>query len=277
MASNSNRRISRTDMDFEQALRSEGTVKLADSVDVNTLGADISPGPTARDFALPKAPSKENRTHRPQPATPVVVPPTPSPATGPSSTKMPDPSPSSSGDIFYDAEDGDIQTKRRSLYRSPGTSSSPDLATLLRKAKERGGTVGVHHKKLEKRNVPPPPLPTAAMLAPERSSTSTGTRPRSSTSSATFSPGTASSSSIHTVRGKEAGGSQVVSSGNNDWVFASPRSRKVSKDDGVRTRHHLHNSITQNNQQPKKSVRAKTSAFLGKMWGQGTVRDRSVS
>src|SRR5882762_1250272 len=87
MASNSNRRISRTDMDFEQALLSEGTVKLVDSVDVNSLGVDNSPGQTSRHFASPTPPGKEKRTSRPhtQPATPVIVPPMPSPSAGPSS------------------------------------------------------------------------------------------------------------------------------------------------------------------------------------------------
>jgi PH and SEC7 domain-containing protein len=242
MTSNSNRRISRTDMDFEQALRSEGTVKLAESVDVNSLGAGSSPTQQSADFISSTPSVKEKRTPRgprpqTQPGTPVIVPPTPSQTAGASSTKQPVPSPSSSSaEIFYDAEDSDIQTKRRSLYRSPGTSSSPDLATLLRKAKERGGTAGTHHKKLEKRQTPPP-LPTAGLLALEQSSTSTGNRPRSSTSSATFSPVAASSSSMHTVRGKEAGRLQLSTSGNNDdWVFTNSRSRKQSKDGGDKVR-----------------------------------------
>jgi PH/SEC7 domain-containing protein len=224
-------------MDFEQALRSEGTVKLAEGVDVNSLGAESSPVQTSRAFASPTPPVREKRTPHIQPATPLIVPPTPSPTAGPSSARPAAPSPSSSsGDIFYDAEDSDIQTKRRSLYRSPGTSSSPDLATLLRKAKERGGTVGAHHKKLEKRQVPPP-LPTAGLLAPERPSTSTGTRPRSSTSSATYSPITASSSSMQTVRGKETDGLQLSTGGSNDdWVFTSPRSRKQSKEGDTKVR-----------------------------------------
>lgn len=240
ITSNSNRRISRTDMDFEQALRSEGTVKLAESVDVNSLGTDSSPAQQSADFVSSVKEKRTPRGPRPQtqPGTPVIAPLTLSQIAGPSSTKQPVPSPSSSSaEIFYDAEDSDIQTKRRSLYRSPGTSSSPDLATLLRKAKERGGTVGTHHKKLEKRQAPPPPLPTGGLLALEQSSTSTGNRPRSSTSSATFSPVAASSSSMHTVRGKEAGGLQLSTSGNNDdWVFANSRSRKQSKDGGEKVR-----------------------------------------
>ncbi len=38
----------------------------------------------------------------------------------------------------FDAEDSsDMQLKRRSLLRSAGTASSPDLATLVRKAKAK--------------------------------------------------------------------------------------------------------------------------------------------
>lgn len=84
-----------------------------------------------------------------QPATPIIVPPTPSPGnsaarTGLASTSnLASPS-SSTSEVFYDApEDIDYQTRRRSMYRAQGTASSPDLATLLRKAKERGnGGVG---------------------------------------------------------------------------------------------------------------------------------------
>lgn len=96
----------------------------------------------------------------------------------------PGPSPaSSSNDLFYDAsatlttqEDAgpserehekererqqQQQTNRRSLYRSPGTSSSPDLATLLKKAKERGTVLPQGYGKKDKRKEEqPPPLPT---------------------------------------------------------------------------------------------------------------------
>ena len=52
---------------------------------------------------------------------------------------------------------------RRSIYRSPGTSSSPDLATLLRRARERGGAVVAGGKKdkerRREREQPPPPVP----------------------------------------------------------------------------------------------------------------------
>ncbi|KAJ4483460.1 hypothetical protein J3R30DRAFT_1783685 [Lentinula aciculospora] len=68
---------------------------------------------------------------------------------------------SSSNDFFNDNDD-DNNTRhvnRRSMYRSPGTSSSPDLATLLRKAKERGGVVSSSHFQRDRRRESPPPLP----------------------------------------------------------------------------------------------------------------------
>lgn len=226
------RRISRTDMDFEQALRAEGTVKLAEGVDVNSLGVDTSPLPTPRDFSSPTPPAKQTRTprhHHTQPATPVIVPPTPSPNAGPSSARMAPASPSSStGDVFYDAEDSDVQTKRRSMYRSPGTSSSPDLATLLRKAKERGVAPSTHPNQKTQRSEPPPPLPDVGLRAPDRPAS--GNRARSSTSSATFQTPT-SSPSIQSIRSNGNGNMRHPDSASNeDWVLTSTRSRGPSRD-----------------------------------------------
>ena len=161
------RRISRTDLDFEQALRAEGTVVLREGVDVNSLGADASPA-NSKSWPSPPTSTPVARTISRvalQPSTPIVVPPTPSPAPTRSMTdssaagsSLQPPSPHN--DLFNDPEDPERQTNRRSLYRSPGTSSSPDLATLLRKAKERGEPAVTvsgtgHHKRRES----PPPLP----------------------------------------------------------------------------------------------------------------------
>ena len=167
------RRVSRTDLDFEQALRAEGTVVLREGVDVNSLGVDASPanskGWSSPATSTPVARSISRVALRP--STPIVVPPTPSPAPS-SSTRLTTTNTSSAvGSLLQtssspqahddDLEDSERQTNRRSLYRSPGTSSSPDLATLLRKAKERGGpavSATGHHKRHES---PPPPLPDA--------------------------------------------------------------------------------------------------------------------
>ncbi|KAG5652351.1 hypothetical protein H0H81_005328 [Sphagnurus paluster] len=246
------RRVSRTDLDFEQALRAEGTVVLKEGLDVSSLGLDTSPSPMNASFSSPTPPRQRNL----QPSTPTVVPPTPTPAPGASSTRTTSQS-SSSHDVFYDAEDSttpttERQTNRRSIYRSPGTSSSPDLATLLRKAKEKGATVSAHQKSQKRRDSPPPPLPT------DRPSSS-GRRRSSTTYSNPSTPQSTTSS-----RGRmKSPKPEYVSA----WIPPSPR---LPRENVVKP--------PKSQQLPKTSVRAKTSAFLGKMLGQGgtgTHRERS--
>ncbi|KAG6917832.1 hypothetical protein DXG01_000892 [Tephrocybe rancida] len=246
-----NRRVSRTDLDFEQALRTEGTVMLKEGLDVNSLGVDTSPSPMNASFISPTSPRQYTpRNH--QPATPTIVPPTPSPAPGASSSRNGSSSHSSSShDVFYDAEETtpattERQTNRRSMYRSPGTSSSPDLATLLRKAKEKGGVVGVQPKREIRRESPPPPLPT------ERPSSSG--RQRSST---TVTSNSSTPQSTPLSKGKYK---SPKHDNGSDWMLPSPR----TKENGTV-------------KAPKSSVRAKTSAFLGKMLGtsSGSQRERS--
>jgi PH/SEC7 domain-containing protein len=213
------RRISRTDLDFEQALRAEGTVMLKEGLDVNSLGLDSSPSPMNASFGSP-SPSRQVTPRVLQPSTPTVVPPTPTPVAGPSSTRTPASSASasqssSSHDVFYDAEETtERQTNRRSMYRSPGTSSSPDLATLLRKAKEKGGVVGAHHKREKRRESPPPPLPTSY----DRPSSSG--RQRSSTS---YSSNPSSPQITPLSKGKLRG---AVGESSPEWVLPSPRPKE---------------------------------------------------
>lgn len=152
---------------------------------MNDLGVEASPA-----GSIPPTPPHKpaKRIGRSGPNTPIVVPPTPSPAGTSSARVISPPSPTrSSMDVFFDAEDHDIQTKRRSMYRSPGTSSSPDLATLVRKAKERGKPIPSF--KPEKRQELPP-LPSNELLnlrIPDansnasRTSTSAGTDGTTST------------------------------------------------------------------------------------------------
>ncbi|TFK74047.1 hypothetical protein BDN72DRAFT_956116 [Pluteus cervinus] len=263
---NVTRRISRTDLDFEQALRAEGTVMLREGPDISSFGMDASPN---QSFSSPISPRFTPRNA--QPATPTVVPPTPTPAPAGSSAslttnsthtatipaKPPAPSPSSSSfDLFYETEDSERQqTNRRSIYRSPGTSSSPDLATLLRKAKERGTVLPSHHRK-EKRRDDPPPLPTAGPSGgPNGNTFSTLTgRPRSSTQHSgpptSFSP----AATPRNVKNKN------MFDASPDWVLTSSP-KEVRENGGSKL--------------PKSSVRAKTTAFLGRMLGQNTVRERS--
>jgi PH and SEC7 domain-containing protein len=144
------RRVSRTELDFEQALRGQDTVLIKESLDVEHLGLlDVASTLISPSKPPPSSASSNSSSPAPktphtgfQPATPTVVPPTPSPtrrpaalATGPTRSST---SSSSGREVFYDAqEDTDLQTKRRSMYRSPGTASSPDLATLLKKTRTR--------------------------------------------------------------------------------------------------------------------------------------------
>ncbi|KAJ7262190.1 hypothetical protein B0H12DRAFT_1104695 [Mycena haematopus] len=190
-ASTLQRRVSRTDLDFEAALLGDGTFQLREGLDVNQLGLD--------------SPSPRKTTPTGTPGTPVVVPPTPTAVAGPS--RRP-PSPMS------DEEDVERSANRRSMYRAPGTSSSPDLATLLRKAKERGTVVSPKNR--DQRREPAPPMPNQI--------------------------------------------TSIAYAGN------APKKNKLQR---TQT-----NGEGDKGQPAKSSVRAKTSAFLGKMLG-GTVRERS--
>ncbi|KIY53114.1 hypothetical protein FISHEDRAFT_34005 [Fistulina hepatica ATCC 64428] len=160
---------SRNSADFESALRGQDTVKLVQSPDLDTLGI-TTPSSMRRHSPSTPSSSRTPSVAPPDlavPSTPNVLPPTPTPGPGLASSST------SSHDIFFDAGDNERATHRRSLYRSPGTSSSPDLATLLRKTRERGGTVVGHHAAaLGKRREPPPPLPNGQPTTPFRSSTS---------------------------------------------------------------------------------------------------------
>lgn len=276
------RRVSRTDIDFERALRTDGTVTLKEGLDVKCLGVEDSPAASSNPIdqlgheSASPTPQKEMHTPRlpPAPATPVVVPPTPSPAPTTGATAsvgtQKASSSSSSNEVFYDAEDTDMQqSKRRSIYRSPGTSSSPDLATLMRRAKERGGVVPANlvQGQKEKPSEPPPPLPSmpsssSSTAAVSPSTLRPPTRPRSSTSSAanTHAPPKLSITPAPYRAGAKSAKDPISPSG-SDWVIASPRSRTSSKADSDKV--------------SKNSVRAKTSAFLGRMLGQSTTRERS--
>ncbi|KZT72176.1 hypothetical protein DAEQUDRAFT_749597 [Daedalea quercina L-15889] len=228
------RRVSRTDLDFEQALRAGGTVVLKEGLDVDSLGADLSNASISFSTSSP-SPRKPNI-----PATPTIVPPTPSPVVsprpGPSSSPStrPNLAPSSSSTDFLSQEpESAYQTKRRSMYRSSGTASSPDLATLLRKAKARGSTTN-GDKAFD------------SPTAPSRSDASQATtRKRSSTSSPAPSP------------------------------QATPASNRKLKPNSFMDMAHDGNTSTNSEWNTKSSVRQKTSAFLGKMLGQSSTRERS--
>ncbi|KAI0693997.1 hypothetical protein C8T65DRAFT_833556 [Cerioporus squamosus] len=226
-----------------RALRAGGTVLLKESPDVDELGADLSNASIA--LSSSPSPPPQRGYLGLQPSTPIIVPPTPSPGNSAarsglaSASALTSPS-SSTSEVFYDApEEIDYQTRRRSMYRSPGTASSPDLATLLRKAKERSGVGG--GKDGKKNGI--------------SSSSRDAQSPGPSTQVTPLPKGRMRSSQNLSAQ-REAAAAGATSP---DWVLTSPRSFGSMKD----------------GKPAKSSVRAKTSAFLGKMLGAGSTRERS--
>ncbi len=209
------RRTSRVDMNFEQALQAGGTVVIKEGIDVDTLGQDLTP--------LSSPPTSSSRPYSmiQSTATPVAAPPSSaqfktsptSPPSRPPASASTSAS-SSSNDLFYDAEDPDYQTRRRSLYRSQGTASSPDLATLVRKAKQRGSILPTGRD----RRQPAPPLPSGPHAPSDLSSRLRNTS--SSASSSGYSVPIVSSPPMPKGRLQKPRQSAGPSSG-SDWVLAN--------------------------------------------------------
>lgn len=231
-------RHSKTNLDFESALRADGTVQLREGPDVATLGiVDSTPTPS------PQRPQQHPVN------TLVVVPPTPEARSQAASGSTAAVSSSPRGG---DAEPDELelQNKRRSMFRSPGSASSPDLATLLRKAKENGGVVpgsgavagagavgGAQRQAQEETGL----MPSDSFLSPNQSSP----RLRGSSSTSSFSlvsaPSTAQAprtpvkeSAVEPTgrpslsgRGTDSGTSLAASK--PEWSLTSPRARSGSK------------------------------------------------
>lgn len=173
------RRSSRIDMSFEQALEAGETMVIKEGIDFDSLGEDLAPSLKYLSSSPPLSPPSTSasgpQSMPPSRAKNSLAAPTPrAPASISASTSAS----SSSNDLFYDAEDPDYQTKRRSMYRSQGTASSPDLATLVRKAKQRANILPGGNK--DKRHEVSPPLPTSPNPPPNSAPRH---RQRSSTSS----------------------------------------------------------------------------------------------
>jgi hypothetical protein len=175
------RRRSRNDMSFEQALEAGETMVIKEGIDFDSLGEDSAPAlkflSSSPPFSPPSSSSPCLQSMLPPRAKNSIASPAPrAPASISASTSAS----SSSNDLFYDAEDPDYQTKRRSMYRSQGTASSPDLATLVRKAKQRASILPISNNKDKRHEVAPPlpaspnpnPPPNPAPRHRQRSSTS---------------------------------------------------------------------------------------------------------
>jgi hypothetical protein len=212
------RRTSRVDMNFEQALQAGGTVVIKEGIDVDALGEDLTP-PANVTFSPPTTSSSRPHSMIQSTATPNVAfttstqfktsPTSPAsrhPASGSTSAS------SSSNDLFYDAEDPEYQTRRRSMYRSQGTASSPDLATLVRKAKQRGSILPTGKDRRQETAPPLPPGPHAPSDLP---------RPRNTSASSSGYPvPIVSPPPMLKGRLQKSRQSSGPSSG-SDWVFAS--------------------------------------------------------
>ncbi len=224
------RRTSRADMSFEQALQTDGTVVIKEGIDVDNLGQDLTPpvsalssSPSSRPYSMVHSTAN----------TPVLARPTfkmspTSPASRPPASASTSAS-SSSNDLFYDAEDPDYQARRRSMYRSQGTASSPDLATLVRKAKQRGSILPSQIAGKDRRHDNAPPLPSGPHAASKLSP-----RPRdtSSTSSLGY-PAPPVLSSPPMPKGKLQKSWQFAGpSSGSDWVLAN----SIHDDESIKVR-----------------------------------------
>lgn len=154
----------RLSRNFEDALKENETVQLsAGTTDESRLGVVFTPPASRRRSQIGSvlntpeteaSPSMQrSRQYNIQPATPIVVPPTPLAGNSPAEAHLA--GKSNNANATYDTSIGSIghnsvsvspmpdkSTNRRSLLRTAGTASSPDLATLVRKARERGGVIG---------------------------------------------------------------------------------------------------------------------------------------
>jgi hypothetical protein len=109
------------------------------------------------------------------------------------------------------------------MYRSQGTASSPDLATLVRKAKQRGSILPSPIKDRRQETAPPlPPGPHAPSDSASRP------RQRSSTSSSGYSPPQIVTSSTMPKGKLQRPPRSAGPSGSADWVLTSP-----SRYDGI--------------------------------------------
>jgi hypothetical protein len=175
------RRVSRTNFDFEQALQNGDTVKLREGPDISLLGITDSPGPPKHSqFSTP---SKDTPRFQ-QPATPTVIPPTPELGSSQAQSSVSHSLQSPSSRHPGLGKDLETQSKRRSVLRSPGTASSPDLATLIKKAKDKSRAEAAATSTRDN----------LSNTQPSASGLSSGNRPRSSTQN----HGSHSPSSYHT-------------------------------------------------------------------------------
>ncbi|KAF8493600.1 hypothetical protein JB92DRAFT_1163112 [Gautieria morchelliformis] len=263
-------RHSKTNLDFESALRAEGTFQLREGPDVAALGVvESSPAPQRR----PNTNTTINT---------IVVPPTPEGRTaaaegsvqGPSSSSSPHPSSPSPQDVSpsRDPDALELQNKRRSMFRSPGSASSPDLATLLRKAKEKEsaggampgcGLAATQRQAQEEGGLAPNEASGAGFLSPSQ----TSPRLRGSSSTSSFSAVSGAPRMPAKEAAAEPPGRPSLSDNGRNSPGASPSAPK--------SQWSLTSSRARSGSKSGKSMRSRASNFLGKILGQeSSVRDK---
>ena len=136
---------------------------------------------------------------------------------------------------LYDSEENEHQIRRRSMYRSPGSASSPDLVTLLKKTKQRNGSSNTGLNGTGKRDTLRPDAPEGGSGGGAESSSrrlrTTSATPSSTSSGSIPQPGqrprvdriaTTNSSASSFYRGEDS--SNFLSARSPDWVLPSPSS-----------------------------------------------------
>ncbi|WRT65157.1 uncharacterized protein IL334_002100 [Kwoniella shivajii] len=174
-----------------------------------------------------------------------------------------------------------VATKRRSIFRSPGTASSPDLATLVRKAKEAKST-----QSEDPVNDPPPSSgnPTTSSTATTSTAKTTTTPHRNG--AASNRPGTSGSTRYAPSPSPSLGESSTATMRNRERSITNPKSdeqwerygnmlggnQMASIAEGSRTTGGRNR--TQSSDEGFKSMRNKARGVFGKMFG--STKDYSL-
>ncbi|CDO69361.1 hypothetical protein BN946_scf184961.g3 [Trametes cinnabarina] len=258
------RRVSRTDLDFEQALRTGGTVLLREGFDVDDLGADLSNlSISSSSFISSPSPHTQRAYHGPQPATPPSFPPLLHPHTAPVVPPCPPPPRPSPLPPRLPARSSTTHPRTQTTRPSavpciappapPAAQISPP-SSEKRKSAQAWAAAGMQGR------APPREIVrrfsvssvTAMFLTPFGFPAQS---PASSVQGTPVPKGKMRSSQNLSAQREAA----AASAASPDWVLTSPRSFGSMKD----------------GKPAKSSVRAKTSAFLGKMLGASSTRERS--
>ncbi|KAF8315923.1 hypothetical protein DL93DRAFT_2135548, partial [Clavulina sp. PMI_390] len=288
LSAQSRRVRNRVSRNFEDALKDDETVLLsAGGLDESRLGV-VTPTLASRSatsspaadgaFAASSSSSMPRSRAQMHPATPTVVPPTPLAGNSPAD-------PARQADNGFDSSSvdpaianvnvpplPDNASKRRSLLRSPGTASSPDLATLVRKAKERGGVIGSAAAANSKANTQehiPGESPSSPQFPPN---------PRDYLSPTASNPrnrATSSTSSFSIITPQDAAGiASTVRTPSNKLQKTSGGYTPISSESSPSSYKPVGGGSPAQRDTQKASIRSKANTFLKSFMSTGSVRDK---